>query len=241
MHYTSGTTGTPKGVWSGLLDDGLAAALVAEEAGPVGLRRRGPPPGVLAPAPLGAHPLRRRDAAGRRGGRRPRRSSRRRPSPTAVDDATARPRRSWCPPTCSAFGRRGRPTSTRSGCWPTPASPCPEPLKHWAIDVFPDGSVWEFYGSTEGQFTACSGGGVGGAARARSVGPGPDAPCRSTTTDHLVHGARPRPLHLLARPGGDGPARGGATPSPSGTSGDSTTRATSTWTGGGTTSSSAAG
>ncbi len=31
MHYTSGTTGRPKGVWSGLLDDDRAAALLAEE------------------------------------------------------------------------------------------------------------------------------------------------------------------------------------------------------------------
>ncbi len=31
MHVTSGTTGTPKGVWSGLLSDEHAAALVAEE------------------------------------------------------------------------------------------------------------------------------------------------------------------------------------------------------------------
>src|SRR5438067_7062631 len=31
MHYTSGTTGPPKGVWSGVLDDRVAAALLAEE------------------------------------------------------------------------------------------------------------------------------------------------------------------------------------------------------------------
>ena len=31
MHCTSGTTGTPKGVWSGLLSEPDAAALVAEE------------------------------------------------------------------------------------------------------------------------------------------------------------------------------------------------------------------
>src|SRR3546814_20564283 len=31
MHVTSGTTGTPKGVYSGLLDADAAAALVAEE------------------------------------------------------------------------------------------------------------------------------------------------------------------------------------------------------------------
>jgi len=32
--------------------------------------------------------------------------------------------------------------------------PCPEPLKRAALDVI--GPLWEFYGSTEGQFTACS-------------------------------------------------------------------------------------
>src|SRR5204862_7491068 len=32
MHYTSGTTGAPKGVWSGVLDDVDAAGLVREEA-----------------------------------------------------------------------------------------------------------------------------------------------------------------------------------------------------------------
>ncbi len=31
MHYTSGTTGTPKGVWSGVLDERDAAALLDEE------------------------------------------------------------------------------------------------------------------------------------------------------------------------------------------------------------------
>jgi long-chain acyl-CoA synthetase len=35
-------------------------------------------------------------------------------------------------------------------------APCPPPLKEQAIAAFPTGSVWEFYGSTEGQFTVCS-------------------------------------------------------------------------------------
>jgi len=35
-------------------------------------------------------------------------------------------------------------------------SPCPPALKRAALDVVPDGALWEFYGSTEGQFTACS-------------------------------------------------------------------------------------
>jgi long-chain acyl-CoA synthetase len=34
-------------------------------------------------------------------------------------------------------------------------APCPDGLKRSAIATFPEGAVWEFYGSTEGQFTAC--------------------------------------------------------------------------------------
>jgi long-chain acyl-CoA synthetase len=34
-------------------------------------------------------------------------------------------------------------------------APCPEWVKRRMIEVFPAGSTWEFYGSTEGQFTAC--------------------------------------------------------------------------------------
>jgi long-chain acyl-CoA synthetase len=32
---------------------------------------------------------------------------------------------------------------------------CPPPVKQRLIELFPSGSTWEFYGSTEGQFTAC--------------------------------------------------------------------------------------
>jgi long-chain acyl-CoA synthetase len=32
-------------------------------------------------------------------------------------------------------------------------APCPVPLKEQVLDLAPEGSVWEFYGSTEGQFT----------------------------------------------------------------------------------------
>lgn len=34
-------------------------------------------------------------------------------------------------------------------------APCPDPVKRRLIEAFPPGSTWEFYGSTEGQFTAC--------------------------------------------------------------------------------------
>jgi long-chain acyl-CoA synthetase len=32
---------------------------------------------------------------------------------------------------------------------------CPPDVKRRMIELFPEGSTWEFYGSTEGQFTAC--------------------------------------------------------------------------------------
>ncbi len=34
-------------------------------------------------------------------------------------------------------------------------APCPVPLKERLLELAPEGSVWEFYGSTEGQFTVC--------------------------------------------------------------------------------------
>lgn len=33
------------------------------------------------------------------------------------------------------------------------AAPCPEPVKRAVIDLFPDGSVWEYYGASEGMGT----------------------------------------------------------------------------------------
>ena len=37
----------------------------------------------------------------------------------------------------------------------TNCSPCPRPIKEAALATFPRGTVWEFYGATEGQFTVC--------------------------------------------------------------------------------------
>ena len=34
-------------------------------------------------------------------------------------------------------------------------APCPPDLKRRLVEAFPEGRTWEFYGSTEGQFTAC--------------------------------------------------------------------------------------
>ncbi len=34
-------------------------------------------------------------------------------------------------------------------------APCPPSVKQRLVELFPAGTTWEFYGSTEGQFTAC--------------------------------------------------------------------------------------
>jgi long-chain acyl-CoA synthetase len=157
MHVTSGTTGTPKGVWSGILSEADATALVAEErdlwgfaADDVNL--------VLSPIYHSA-PL--RFAMGTRlaGGRVVL------PGPFDPQVVTAaitrdRPTTMFCVPTHlqRLFGHwdeTGVPELSSFRLVAHAGAPCPEPVKRRLLDLFPDGSTWEFYGSTEGQFTAC--------------------------------------------------------------------------------------
>ena len=155
MHYTSGTTGRPKGVWSGLLDDADAAALVDEEAD---LWSFGPDDVNLVVSPLyHSAPLRFASTTLLRGG-----------------DVVVLPR--FDAGLFKAAAREHRPTTAfvvpahfqrifASGELPDVSSfrlvlhagaPCPEHLKLAAIDIFGAEVLWEFYGSTEGQFTVCS-------------------------------------------------------------------------------------
>ncbi|MFL6105332.1 MAG: class I adenylate-forming enzyme family protein [Marmoricola sp.] len=157
MHVTSGTTGAPKGVYSGVLAPEDAAALLAEErtlwgftASDVNL--------VVSPLYHSA-PLRFAIGTLLAGGR-------------IVVPGT------FDPALTTAAIEESRPTSMFvapahlqrlfTHCdehgWPDLSSfrlvahagaPCPGPLKRRLIEVFPEGSTWEFYGSTEGQFTAC--------------------------------------------------------------------------------------
>lgn len=155
MHYTSGTTGVPKGVYSGLLADDDAAALVSEERELWGFDAHDV---HLVCSPL-HHSAPLRFAVG---------------SLLAGGDVIVTPR--FEANTVAATLAREAPTSMF--CVPAhlqrllsletkprldslrlvahAGAPCPPNLKREALAAFPRGAVWEFYGSTEGQFTACS-------------------------------------------------------------------------------------
>src|SRR3990170_5120969 len=158
MHVTSGTTGRPKAVFSGLLGPAAAEALVAEErdlwgfaADDVNL--------VLSPIHHSA-PLRFATgtllAGGRlafAGGFDPERITR------LIE--THRPTSMFCVPTHlqRLFAHWDEHRMPDLGCFRLVAhagAACPPEVKRRLVEAFPDGSTWEFYGSTEGQFTACA-------------------------------------------------------------------------------------
>ncbi len=157
MHVTSGTTGTPKGVASGLLSPADARALLDEErelwgftATDVNL--------VLSPLYHSA-PLRFAMGTLLAGGRvvvpGPF-------DPVAVTEAIERDRPStmFCVPAhlqrlFTHWDAHGWPDLGSFRLVAHAGAPCPDHLKERLIEVFPAGSTWEFYGSTEGQFTSC--------------------------------------------------------------------------------------
>ena len=155
MHYTSGTTGRPKGVWSGLLDDAGAAALAAEEvdlwgfgAGDVNL--------VVSPLYHSA-PLRFAAATLLHGGEvvvLPRFDA----GLVARVVAELRPTTAFLVPAHlqRLFALGALPPLDGFRLVLHAGAPCPEPLKRRAVDAFGIDVLWEFYGSTEGQFTVCS-------------------------------------------------------------------------------------
>lgn len=156
MHYTSGTTGTPKGVWSGLLSDDQAAALVAEEDELWGFSAEDR---HLVCSPL-HHSAPIRFAAGTllAGGEV---VVLEKFSPDAFTEAVERfaPTTTFMVPAhLQRLREAGVPDLGSFRLLAHAGSPCPAPLKQWAIEQFPAGRVWEFYGSTEGQFTTCPAG-----------------------------------------------------------------------------------
>jgi long-chain acyl-CoA synthetase len=155
MHYTSGTSGQPKGVWSGLFAEPEAASAVADERDLwrfTGGDRHLVCSGLYHSAPLrfaigtllagGAVVVPPRFAADTF------RSAVVEHRPTTAFLAPAQLQRiaaAGDPPGLDSFRLLAHA-----------GAPCPDGLKRWALERFPEGAVWEFYGSTEGQFTACS-------------------------------------------------------------------------------------
>lgn len=158
MHMTSGTTGRPKGVWSGILSDEHAHAIVAEERELWGFAATDL---NLVVSPIyHSAPLRFAMGTILAGG-----------SVSVMDhfDAatftevteTLRPTTMFCVPAHlqRLFGyldESSRDVDVSSFRLVAHAgAPCPEPIRRRAHDLFGTDVVWEFYGSTEGQFTAC--------------------------------------------------------------------------------------
>ncbi|WP_290514918.1 AMP-binding protein [Aeromicrobium sp.] len=169
MHFTSGTTGRPKGVWSGLLDDEDAAQLVREERDLWGFCESDLD---LVVSPI-YHSAPLRFAMG-----------------TLLAGGSIAVLPGFDPPVFVAAVHELHPTTMfcvpahlqRLFAWldgdgngdgdgagvarsvdaasfrlvAHAGAPCPEPVRRRAHDLFGTDVVWEFYGSTEGQFTACS-------------------------------------------------------------------------------------
>ena len=153
MQYTSGTTGKPKGVWSGVLTEREATSLLAEERDVWGFERDDV---HLVCSPL-HHSAPIRFSAGTllAGG-----------DIVVLDHLDAasfsdvvrvhRPTTAFLVPThLQRILSAGAPDLLSFRLIAHAGAPCPEPLKRLALDAFPAGSVWEFYGSTEAQFTVC--------------------------------------------------------------------------------------
>jgi long-chain acyl-CoA synthetase len=157
MHVTSGTTGRPKPVDSGTLTRDEAKALLAEERDlwkfaedDVNL--------VLSPLHHSA-PLRFAMGTLLAGGRivvpGPF-------DPAAVTEAIERerPTSMFCVPThlqrlFAHWDQTGTPDLSSFRLVAHAGAPCPPAVKRRLVELFPGESTWEFYGATEGQFTAC--------------------------------------------------------------------------------------
>ena len=156
MHVTSGTTGRPKGVWSGVLEEPAARALLAEERDLWGFADSDVHL-VLSPLYHSA-PLRFSVGTLLAGGEVV--VSGADPAAVTVAIEQHRPTTMFCVPThlqrlFAHWDEAGVPDLSSFRMVAHAGAACPPDVKHRLIELFPAGSTWEFYGSTEGQFTAC--------------------------------------------------------------------------------------
>jgi long-chain acyl-CoA synthetase len=156
MAYTSGTTGRRKGVHVGIHDEAWGESFVRDEHTAFD-RRHGDVHLVVAPL-YHSGPFRFALVTALLGGRLavlPRFSA------TGWHEAlrAVRPTSVFCVPTHLhrlLAGSDVRPADLASlRLLAHAGAPCPVPLKEQVLEVAPDGATWEFYGSTEGQFTTC--------------------------------------------------------------------------------------
>lgn len=180
MHYTSGTTGVPKGVYSGILDEDEARLLFEDEAD---LWSFDASDVHLVCSPL-HHSVSIRFAGGTllRGGTVlvPERFDAVEAARLIADE---RPNTTFVVPAHlqRLFALEDLPNLSGFRLVAHAGAPCPAPLKHRAIEAFGPEAVWEFCGATEGQFTVCSApewldrpGSVGRARPGRSLSVDPD-------------------------------------------------------------------
>ena len=152
MHYTSGTTGVSKGVWSGVLDEGDAAALAADEQD---LWDAQPGETYLVCSPLYHSAPHRITISALAAGARVIVFERFDPSEVARVSVEERVAGAFLVPTHLRRLFDGPFTAPHARRILHAGEPCPEPLKRRAIEVFGASNLWEFYGSTEGQFSLC--------------------------------------------------------------------------------------
>jgi long-chain acyl-CoA synthetase len=156
MAYTSGTTGRRKGVHAGIHDQVWGARWLEDEHAAFD-HRHGDTHLVVSPL-YHSGPFRHALVTALRGGR------------LAVlpgfDVAgwcatlrTARPSSMFCVPThlhrLLAAPEDHADLLASLTLLAHAGAPCPVPLKEQLLAVAPEGAAWEFYGSTEGQFTTC--------------------------------------------------------------------------------------
>lgn len=154
MHYTSGTTGRRKGVWTGVLDERAARALFDEEAELWGFDAADR---HLALGPLHhSAPLRFSMHTLLAGGSLLL-STRFDPMAVLTAIPQFRPTTAFCTPTHlkRIFAAADLPPVDSFRLLAHAGEACSDDVKRRVSDTFPAGSVVEFYGSTEAQFTVC--------------------------------------------------------------------------------------